>query len=69
LDKEISCEMGLFLIWVSYLASTSTPQPMRCRKDKVVASGGGWVWLSWKGAKAAPSLMVFPRMRGCCFNG
>ena len=54
---------------VSYLTSTSTPQPTPCRNGKVVASGGGWVSLSSKGAKAAPSLTVLPRIRGCHLRG
>jgi len=44
----------------TYLVSFSTPQPTLCKNGKVTFSGGG----ESGDANAAPSLTVFPRIRG-----
>jgi hypothetical protein len=53
---------GMFYLnAATYLVSFSTPQPTFCKKGKVTCSGGG----ESGDAKAAPSLIVLPRIRGC----
>lgn len=55
---------GISIVYVlakpRYLVSFSTPQPTLCKKGKVTFFGGG----ESGDANAAPSLTVFPRIRG-----